>query len=129
MVKTSKGKKALTVRERTLNASKADRKPRRLKRTASNIGKGAKGTGKLLGREYYLKMPNNRLGRFLNKPRSLVPRYFRESWHELHQVAWPSRKETWKLTLAVFTFALVFGLLVAGVDYILNLIFKKVLLG
>jgi len=58
----------------------------------------------------------------------LTPRYFINSWRELRQVTWPNRRETWRLTLAVFIFAIVFGALVAGVDKGLDVIFKHVVL-
>ncbi len=61
------------------------------------------------------------LGRF-------VPAYFRNSWAELRQVTWPNRRETWRLTLAVFIFAIVFGLAILGVDRLLDLIFKNTVL-
>lgn len=57
-----------------------------------------------------------------------MPRYFINSWRELRQVAWPNRKETWRLTGAVFIFAVVFGALVAVVDKGLDEFFKKVIL-
>ena len=60
--------------------------------------------------------------------RWLVPTYFINSWREVRQVTWPSRRETWRLALAVFIFAVVFGVLIAGVDKGLDLIFKKVIL-
>lgn len=66
--------------------------------------------------------------RFLRPFRWLVPRYFVNSWREVRQVTWPNRRETWRLTLAVFIFAIVFGALVAGVDKVLDLLFKKVIL-
>ncbi|MBX4190466.1 preprotein translocase subunit SecE [Candidatus Saccharibacteria bacterium] len=58
----------------------------------------------------------------------LAPKYVVNSWRELRQVHWPSRRETWRLTLAVFIFAIVFGSLVAGVDRGLDELFKKVVL-
>jgi preprotein translocase SecE subunit len=58
----------------------------------------------------------------------LAPKYLVNSWRELRQVYWPSRRETWRLTLAVFIFSIVFGALVAGVDKGLDEIFKKVVL-
>jgi preprotein translocase SecE subunit len=58
----------------------------------------------------------------------LIPRYFFNSWRELRQVHWPNRRETWRLTLAVFVFAIVFGAMVAGVDKGLDELFKKVIL-
>ncbi len=69
------------------------------------------------------------VGRFLKKYLSwLVPRYFINSWRELRLVTWPTRNETWRLTAAVFIFAVVFGALVAVVDKGLDEIFKKVIL-
>lgn len=64
----------------------------------------------------------------MNKKRYIIPRYLRESWHEVKQVTWPDRKETTKLTLAVFTFAIIFGILVAVVDYGLDILFRKTIL-
>jgi preprotein translocase SecE subunit len=75
--------------------------------------------------------PVAKLGRF--KPfriigKILVPTYFRNSWKELRQVTWPGRKESLQLTLAVIIFAIVFGLMIALVDYGLDKLFKEVLL-
>ena len=58
----------------------------------------------------------------------LLPRYFINSWREVKQVTWPSRSETWRLAGAVIIFAIVFGALIAGVDKILDAIFKNVIL-
>jgi preprotein translocase SecE subunit len=58
----------------------------------------------------------------------LMPRYFVNAWREVRLVTWPTRKETWRLTLAVFIFAIIFGALVAGVDKVIDEIFKKVVL-
>lgn len=68
------------------------------------------------------------LGIILRPLRWLAPRYLKNAWQELKQVTWPTRRETWRLTLAVFIFAIIFGLLIAGVDWILDQIFKKVIL-
>jgi preprotein translocase subunit SecE len=70
-----------------------------------------------------------RVGRALKKVLGwLVPRYFVNSWREVRQVTWPTRRETWRLTAAVFVFAIIFGALVAVVDKGLDEIFKKVIL-
>ncbi len=78
------------------------------------------------------KLPKPNIFRFLRpvlRPlRWLVPTYFINSWREVRQVTWPTRRETWRLTLAVFIFAVVFGSMVAGVDKSLDLLFKKVIL-
>ena len=67
--------------------------------------------------------------RFIKKILSwLVPRYFVNSWRELRLVQWPNRRETRRLTLAVFIFSLIFGAMVAGVDKGLDDLLKKVIL-
>ena len=73
-------------------------------------------------------MPDNKFGRFLNKRRYVIPRYFREAWKELKDVTWPDRKQTSQLSFAVFIFAVVFGVLVAVTDFGLDRVFKRILL-
>ena len=65
------------------------------------------------------------LGKILRK---LVPRYFINSWYELKKVTWPGRKETWRLTAAVFGFAIIFGVLIYFVDLALDKLFKLTVL-
>jgi len=77
-------------------------------------------------------LPGPSISRFIRpilRPlRWLTPTYFVNSWREVRQVTWPNRRETWRLTLAVFIFAAVFGTLIAGVDKGLDLLFKKIIL-
>ncbi len=121
-------KNAPTVRER-VEAAKAKQdevKPRRLRRLASKSAAPIK----------KLKLSDRKATKIATKPFRLIgkglswliPRYFINSWREVRQVVWPSRKETWRLTLAVFVFAVIFGALVAGVDKGLDEVFKKVIL-
>jgi preprotein translocase SecE subunit len=82
--------------------------------------------------------PFRAIGRFLKKVGSfppirilgliLLPRYVRNSWRELRQVAWPGRRESLRLTSAVIIFAVIFGVLIAATDYGLDKVFKKVIL-
>lgn len=60
--------------------------------------------------------------------RILLPLYLRNSWRELRQVTWPNRSTTLRLTFAVIVFSLVFGLIVAAVDFVLDKIFKELIL-
>ena len=66
------------------------------------------------------------VGYFLAK--YLIPPYFKNSWKELRMVTWPSRKQTRQLTFAVILFSIVFGVMVAIVDFALDKLFKKVIL-
>ena len=54
--------------------------------------------------------------------------YFKGSWQELKLVTWPTRREGRRLTTAVIIFSIIFGGLVAIVDYGLDKLFKQVLL-
>lgn len=121
-------KKTETVREQA-NKKQEPKQSRRISRTASDAAKPFKKAYHLGKREYYIPLPDNKIGRFLNKRRRFVPSFFREAWQELREVTWPSRHETFRLTLAVFIFALVFGALIWVVDLGIDNLFRKVLLG
>jgi preprotein translocase SecE subunit len=127
--KKSRVRKAPTLREQAeLARSKADqdKEPGRVRKLAYKTSGTLKKT----------KLTSNpvtrfiaKIGRFVKRVlRWLVPNYFIDSWREVRLVTWPSRKETWRLTLAVFIFALIFGAMVSGVDKVLDLLFKKVIL-
>lgn len=122
-------RKSETVRQKAETASKAKEtpKPRRVKSTLSAAGKPFKAAHRVGKKEVYLPMPDNKAGKFLNKRRHIIPKYFRESFKELRLVTWPNRKQTIQLTIAVFIFAISFGILVAVVDFGLDKIFKLIL--
>jgi preprotein translocase SecE subunit len=114
-------KKAETVREKAEKAQGDSKQPRRLhatKRRVSapfrTVGRGAKKLGKFKA--------------FRIIGLILVPPYFRNSWRELRQVTWLKPKESFRLTYAVLAFAIVFGVVVALLDYVLDKLFKEVLL-
>lgn len=54
--------------------------------------------------------------------------YIRSSWQELKLVTWPTRRDGRRLTTAVIIFSVIFGALIAIVDYGLDKLFKQVLL-
>lgn len=120
-------KTAPTVRERVEAAQDEADRPKRVR--ARRIARPLK---RLAG----VRPPRNRFFNGLSKAlapvtrilRLLVPRYFVNSWREVQQVTWTSRRETWRLTLAVFIFATIFGLMVAGVDKVLEFIVKNVII-
>lgn len=122
-------KKTQTVREKAAaQSAAADKKPRKLKQASSSAKESAGAIKNTVRKEYYLPMPDNKVGRFLNKKRHFIPRYFRDSWKEVKQVTWPTRRESIKLTSAVIVFTVVFGLIITATDYGLDKLFRKVLL-
>lgn len=54
--------------------------------------------------------------------------FIRSSVRELKQVTWPTRREGFRLTSAVVFFSVVFAVVLAGVDYGLDKVFKQLLL-
>lgn len=70
---------------------------------------------------------------FRTKPMGFLGRilgfsYVRSSWKELRLVTWPSRREGMRLTTAVIIFSVIFGGLIAIVDYGLDKLFRQLLL-
>lgn len=119
-----------TFRERAVKAATEGEKPKRSLKAAS--GKVTKPVTGPVGR-FFSTIWNAKPLKWLHKPariigRILFPRYFRESWKELRLVHWPSWRESRRLTLAVLIFAVLFGALVAGVDYGLDKVFRNILL-
>lgn len=67
---------------------------------------------------------------FLRKVLSwITPGFLKGSFHEIRQVSWPNRRETIRLTWAVFVFAIVFSIIIAGLDLVLDKIFRSIILG
>lgn len=120
-------KKTQTVRERTKTGEKPA-KTRRIRSSVSKAKRPVSAVSKLNKKEYHIPLPDSKFGRFLRRPVKLVPRFFREAFFELRKVTWPSFKQTIKLTLAVFLFAIIFASIVGLLDFGLNVLFEKFIL-
>lgn len=120
-------RKTESVRQKAERGA-VERKPRRIRQVSDSASQNITKARGLASKEYHpIKLPDNRTGRFLTKPRRIIPQFFRESWRELKQVTWPSRKETIRLTSAVLIFAFAFGGIVAATDYGLEKLFRQLL--
>lgn len=126
-------KKPETVRERAERVSTAAPKQRRVTRTAGKVTRPLRKIGAAVGRVFrplafvlkpFRTKPFRLIGRVIAA--ILLFKFFRNSWKEVRQVQWPSARETYRLTVAVFIFSLLFGALVAVTDYGLDKVFKKV---
>jgi preprotein translocase SecE subunit len=110
--KAKVAKKQQTVRERTKAASK--QRGRRIRSTARRAS-----------------WPIRKLA-FLGKPLKflsrLVPGFLKGAWHEIRLVTWPDARQTMRLTMAVFIFAVVFAAVVGALDYVIGEIFKEVII-
>ena len=115
-----------TFRERALKANEAsDNKVRSATRVREAVGKG---TSPVLGpigrilRVIFVRQP------FIFISKLFFVNYFRNSWRELRQVTWPTLSQSRRLTTAVLIFATIFGLAIAALDYVLNKIFKQIII-
>jgi preprotein translocase subunit SecE len=119
-------KKNQTVRERA--ASAQAEKPKRLRNKARNFVGPLKKVRKHGKKEFHLPLPDNKVGRFLRRRVRFMPKFVREAWAEIRLVTWPNRKDTFRLTMAVFIFAVIFASIVGLLDFGLDKLFKEVLL-
>lgn len=111
MAKTSKNNEAEAKSLRQVTSDKAQKASTKKRRLRVPARKADKQPGRV-----------KKVGRFI------VPKYFRNSWHELRAVQWPDRRQTWRLTGAVIAFAVAFGIAIAIVDFGLDKLFKELLL-
>lgn len=63
----------------------------------------------------------------LARPFVTIGRYLRDSWHELRQVRWPNRAATWKMTLAVLVYCVIFIIFITLLDSLFTFIFNLLL--
>lgn len=123
-------KKAETVREKAAkNNDEQSKKPRRIQKVTTSVSNKTSSIKRKGQKAYYLPLPNKGFFGWLNKPRSVTPGFLRNAWAELKGVTWPDRSETFRLTVAVLLFAIFFGAMIAGIDYVLDNLFRRVILG
>ncbi len=63
----------------------------------------------------------------LARPFVALGRYLRDSWREIRMVRWPNRKATWKMTLSVLVYCLIFIVFIVLVDSFFTFIFNLLL--
>ncbi|MEK7594866.1 MAG: preprotein translocase subunit SecE [Patescibacteria group bacterium] len=122
-----------TFRERAVKAAETSDKPKKTARLRQAGGKVARPVTKPVRVVASAKVFRRKPFIWLKKPLSfigkvLVPVYFRNSWKELKLVTWPNWKQSRQLTFAVIVFAIIFGVIIAVVDYGLDKLFRNILL-
>ncbi|MDO4612397.1 MAG: preprotein translocase subunit SecE [Candidatus Saccharibacteria bacterium] len=63
----------------------------------------------------------------LIRPFVYLGRYLKESWKELRQVRWPSRKATWKMVLAVLIYTAAFVVFITLLDVFFSWLFNLII--
>ena len=46
-----------------------------------------------------------------------IGRYFKNMWHELKKVTWPTKKDVLNYSLVVFAFMVVMGIIIGVIDF------------
>lgn len=110
-----------TVRERSEKLQQQATAPKSPSKFRAFIG-GFFWPVRLLGRQL-AKLNRFRVFRWVGY--IIFPVYVRNSWRELRLVTWPNRRESLQLTNAVIIFSVIFGLIIAGVDFGLDKLFKE----
>ncbi len=124
-------RKVETVRDRNLkatekaaaNAGKVKKQP--VRKALNAVGRPLSKPAGVIAKPFKVR-PVRFVFRWIG--RILWPRYFRNAFNELRQVKWPTSRETWKLTFAVLTFAVVFGFLISITDFGLDKIIRRIVL-
>lgn len=121
-----KARRKQTVRERTQSGDRGAKV--RIRKTAGKLSSPIKSIRRTGKKEYHLPLPDNRIGAVLSKRARLTPKFISEAWNEIRLVTWPNARETWRLTIAVFVFAVVFAAIVGVLDFGLDKLFREVII-
>ena len=54
-----------------------------------------------------------RIGNFCKR----IGRYFKNMWHELKKVTWPSKRDVLNYSLVVFAFMVIMGVIIGLIDF------------
>jgi preprotein translocase SecE subunit len=121
-----------TFRERALKATESSEQPgtgRRLRQAGGKVANPVVGPISRAWRKLFSVQPFKFIAKIARWIGLVVfPPYFRNSWRELRLVTWPTWKQSRQLTFAVLIFAVIFGAIVALVDYGLDKVFRNILL-
>lgn len=121
-------KKSTKPSMRELVNSKGSKSKRSFRPKSSIFGGIFKKSTDAKKKRRYIRLPDNRFGRVIDKTVLILPRYFKGAWEEIRLTTWPNRKETMRLTFAVFIFSSVFAVFVATLDFVLDKIFKHLII-
>lgn len=123
---TEPSKAAVSMRDLASNSS-TPKKSGRLKNTVGRASAPLSNFRKKLPIKYrpIKASEKTKAGRLLNKRIRFVPGFLRNAWAEVRQTTWPGRRETIRLSFAVFVFAAIFAVVVFFLDLGLSKFFKE----
>jgi preprotein translocase subunit SecE len=126
---TRKRKQAETVRQKAEKESVKRKKPTKVGAIKQKVHKPLSTLGRVASKEYHpIKVPDKKGVRVLNKRVKYIPQSIKNSWAELKQVTWPSRKDALKLSFAVIIFSICFAVFVQVLDFLFSKVVKEIIL-
>lgn len=54
-----------------------------------------------------------------------IIKYFTDIKAEISKVTWPTREQTFKMTITVLVFSIFFAIFLGGIDYIISFLLNK----
>lgn len=114
--------------EKTKKTAKAAEKVVKAKKT-TKTSKVVK-TEKVAKAEKIVKTEKTAEGKksfILFRPFVALFRYLKDSWGEIRQVRWPSRKVAWKMVLAVLVYTALFVVIISLLDLFFTWLFNLIL--
>ena len=118
-----------TVRERAEKESIKKSTPKKTAKVRAKIHRPLSKLRRIGAKEYHpIKTPDNKAGRVMGKRVRFVPKFVSESWAELKQVTWPTKREAASKTIAVIGFAIAFTIFVQLLDFIFSKVVKEIIL-
>ncbi len=118
-----------TVRERAEKVSAKKSTPKKTDKVKAKIHRPLSKLRRIGAKEYHpIKTPDNKAGRILGKRIRFVPKFITESWAELKQVTWPTKREAASKTVAVIGFAIAFAIFVQLLDTLFSRVVKEIIL-
>lgn len=122
---TDKKTKKQPAADQKTEKTPADKKSRAKQSDKKQDKKSSKKADKKAGAKRESRLPKPL--RVILTPFTAFGRYVRNSWGELRQVRWPSRKATWKLTLAVLIYCALFIVIIMVLDLLFTELFGWIL--
>jgi len=127
--------KATSLREHAAKSRDKAAQPRRLRQASATAKKPVNALVRLIKTvlrpfSFVLLPFKTRRARFVGRiiSKIFLLGYFVNSWKELREVDWPDRRTTLKLMLAVIIFSTIFGIFITLVDYVLDKLFRSLLI-
>ena len=118
-----------TIRQKAEKEAVKRTKPTKASKLKSKVHKPLSSLRSVAAKEYHpIKAPDKKGVRVLNKKVKIIPNFIKNSWKELRQVTWPTKKDAARLTFAVIIFSIFFAIFVQILDFLFSRLVKEIIL-